>query len=195
MSQTTLFVHHCECVSLAEALSAFVAVGGEGAIALLYSPRSCEFAVLASGELRGCEGRPVDFSAVFEARVFNEDAELRWLNDPGHAGRHRAVILAEQDCSASLGDSWSKKLIAIIDTLDQTYLLWGEGTGKSMPTGWSQLGAARIGALPIPLAGVGKKQRVLLETREYLEEEQEHGNVLVRDERLRGLRVEGVERG
>jgi CRISPR-associated protein (TIGR03984 family) len=195
MSQTTLFVHHRERVSLTEALSAFVQLGGKGAVALLYSPRSCELTALASGELRSSEGRPVDLSAVFEARVFSKDAELRWLNDPGHARRHRAVILAEQDCSASLGDSWSKKSIDIIDTLDQTYLLWGEGTGKAMPPGWSQLGAARIGALLIPLAGVGKKQRVLLETREYFEEEQEHGNVLVRDERLCGLKLEEVERG
>jgi len=200
MNQTTLVVHHREHISLSEALSAFVEVGGEGAVALLYSPHSCEFAALASGELRGSDSRPVDLLPVFEARVFSTDAELRWLNDPGHAKRHRAVILAEQDYSASLGDSWNKKLIPVISTLNQTYLLWGEGTahrdqkGQPLAPGWSLLGTPRIGGLAVPVPGVTRQdQRVLLKTIEYLAEV-DHGNVVIQDERLHGLEVENGSR-
>lgn len=196
MNQTTLVVHHREHISLSEALSAFVEVGGEGSVALLHSPHSCEFAALASGELRSSDGRPVDLLPVFEARVFGTYAELRWLNDPGHAKRHRAVILAEQDYSASLGDSWNKKAIPVIGTLDQTYLLWGEGTdrrdkkGHSLTRGWSILGTPRIGGLAVPVPAVTRQnQRVLLKTIEYLAEV-DYGNVVVQDERLCGLEVE-----
>lgn len=197
MNQATLFVHHREHVSLPEALSALgKVVAGDAAIALLYSPNSCEFSLLDSGDLRGSDGRPVDLLPVFEARVFSKGAELRWLNDPGHAKRHRSVILAEQDYSASLGDSWNKKSIPIICTLDQTYLLWGEGTEhrdrKSRPLarGWSLLGTPRIGGLAVPAPGVIRQdQRVLLKTIEYLAEV-DYGNVVIHDERLYALEVE-----
>ncbi len=196
MNETTLVVHHRERVSLSEALSAFVKVGGEGAVALLYSPHLCEFAALSSGELRGSDGRPVDLLPVFEARVFSKDLELRWLNDPGHAKRHRAVILAEQDYSAPLGDLWNKKSRPVIGTLDQTYLLWGGGTerrnqkGRPVAEGWSLLGTPRIGGLAVPVPGVNRQdQRVLLKTIEYLAEV-DHGNVVIQDERLCGLEVE-----
>jgi CRISPR-associated protein (TIGR03984 family) len=197
MNQTTLIVHHREHVSLSEVLSALVKIAaGDAAIALLYSPHSCEFATLVSGELRGSDGRPVDLLPVFEARVFRQDVELRWLNDPGHAQRHRAVILAEQDRSASLGESWNKRSIPITSTLDQTYLLWGEGAAyrdrKSRPLaqGWSLLGTPRIGGLAVPVPGVTRPdQRVLLKTIEYLVEA-DYGNVVVQDERLYTLEVE-----
>lgn len=196
MSQATLFVHRREHVSLAESLAAFARVDGQRAAALLYSPSSCEFAVLESGGLRDSAGRPVDLSVVFEARVFSKDAELRWLNDPGHEKRHRAVILAERDHSTPIGASWSSKRVPVIDTLTQTYLLWGEGTehrregGQPLAEGWSLLGTARIGGLAVPVSGVSAKdQHVLLKTIEYLVEV-DHGNVVVHDERLCGLEVD-----
>ena len=40
---------------------------------------------------------PVDVDEVFEARVFNRKAELRWLNDP--TGKHRTVVVAETPVS------------------------------------------------------------------------------------------------
>jgi CRISPR-associated protein (TIGR03984 family) len=196
MSQTTLFVHRREHVSLAESLAAFAKVAGQGAVALLYSPRWCEFAVLESGGLRDSAGRPVELSVVFEARVFSRDAELRWLNDPGNEKRHQAVILTEQDHSAAVGASWNRKMVDVIGTLHQTYLLWGAGTerrrqgGQPLAEGWSLLGMARIGGLAIPVPGVhAKDQRVRLTTIEYLAEV-DHGNVVIHDERLCGLEVE-----
>ncbi|MFO0878143.1 MAG: CRISPR-associated protein Csx19 [Gemmataceae bacterium] len=189
MSEIKLFIHSSpEGISFPEALAAFEKVGGE-AIGLLYSPRSCVFAVLAEGVLQGSDGQPIDLSAVYEARVFCKKAELRWLNDPTHERRHRAVMLSEQD--RSVGEGWQHSDLSVIDTLPQTYLLWGEGTEAKTPLadGWSLLATPRIGGLQVPVGEArSNRQRVLLHTVEYLIEG-EYGNVVVADERLCRLEV------
>lgn len=189
MSEIRLFVHSRQRVSLPAALAEFAKAGDE-AIGLLYSPRSCGFAMSVGGQLKGSDGRPVDLSSVYEARVFSKEAELRWLNDPTHEKRHRAVILTEQDRLASEG--WDRsELKSVITTLPQTYLLWGEGTQAKPPLadGWSLLGTPRIGGLAVPIGGArNNRQRVLLHTLEYLTEG-EYGNVVVADERLCRLEV------
>jgi CRISPR-associated protein (TIGR03984 family) len=191
MSQTALFVHRCGSCSLGRAVTGFAGISGsDPAIALLYSPGCCRFARLGSdGVLKGPDGRAVDLAAVFEARLFNEKAELRWLNDPGPEQQHRAVILTTEDLSEGLGDHWSKDSHTPVESLSNRYLLWGEGTGRLLADGWSELATARIGALPVPVAGVGARQRVLLQSAEYLAEV-EDGNVVVLDERLCKLEVE-----
>jgi CRISPR-associated protein (TIGR03984 family) len=189
MSEIKLFVHSRERVSLSEALAEFAKAGGE-AVGLLYSPRTCDFATMSAGQLKGNDGRPVDLSAVYEARVFSKEAELRWLNDPTHEKRHRAVILTEQEGPAP--DGWQRsELKSVIAMLPQTYLLWGEGTEAKPPlaNGWSLLATPRIGGLAVPVGGVrNNRQRVLLHTTEYLMEG-EYGNVVVADERLCRLEV------
>ena len=79
MSAERLFVHGRESVSLADALKAYAAIAPE-AVAVLYSPRACVFAVLSSGRLRDGKEGAVDLAEVFEARLFCPRAELRWLN-------------------------------------------------------------------------------------------------------------------
>jgi CRISPR-associated protein (TIGR03984 family) len=190
MSEIKLFVHSSrEGILLPEALAAFPKLGGE-AVGLLYSPRSCDFAMTSGGQVKGSDGRPVELSAVYEARVFSKEAELRWLNDPTHEKRHRAVILTEQNSPVLEG--WERsELKAVIAVLPQTYLLWGEGTEAKPPLadGWSLLATPRIGGLPVPIRGAGNiRQRVLLHTLEYLTES-EYGNVVVADERLCRLEV------
>jgi len=186
-NKATLFVSTRQKLPLADALAAFATtIGAEPATALLYSPRRCELATFTNGALLGPDGQPLDISSVFESRVFCESAELRWLNDPGPEQCHRAVILMEQDRTDLSG--WDKDTIDdVIDKLEQTYLLWGEGTG-STSNGWSELATARIGALPVPVANVGKNQRVLLHSVEYIVEA-DHGNAVIFDERLVKLEV------
>jgi CRISPR-associated protein (TIGR03984 family) len=186
----TLFVYRQLNMTQHEALAAFTQViHANGAIALLYSPRRCELATFAEGALRASDGQPVDIGSVFEARVFNERAELRWLNDPGPEQCHRAVILTEQDRAGVL-EGWSfSNRDDVIDKLDQTYLLWGKGTDRPVSNGWSELATARIGGLRVPVGNVGKNQRVLLHSVEYIVEA-EHGNAVVFDERLVKLEVD-----
>lgn len=186
-----LFVYTRQGLSLADALSAFsTVIVSDGATAILYSPRRCDLATLANEVLHGPDGQPVDLASVFEARVFNETAELRWLNDPGPEQCHRAAILTEQDRAGMLAD-WEpeKDRRTVIETLPQTYLLWGEGTGRPVSNGWSELATARIGGLRVPVGNVGRNGRVLLHSVEYIVEA-EHGNAVVYDERLVRLEVD-----
>jgi CRISPR-associated protein (TIGR03984 family) len=188
MNNVTLFVYTRQKLTLPDALSSFgQLIGAEPATAILYSPRRCELATFAGRALQGSDGQEVDTAGVFEARVFCELAELRWLNDPGPDRCHRAVILSERE-QPSLADWRIEQETAIINKLDQTYLLWGEGTGRPVSNGWSELAMARIGALSVPVANVGKNQRVLLHSVEYVVEA-EHGNAVVFDERLVKLEV------
>lgn len=191
----SLYTYTRRMLSLKDALQAFtVVVGTKRATAILYSPRRCDLANFMGGSLLGPDGNRLDIATVFEARVFNESAEFRWLNDPNPEKCHRAVILVEQDCSSKLPNWTPTDSPPVIETLPQTYLLWGEGTGqtehqsKPLASGWSELATARIGALPIPTSDVSKNQRVLLHSREYVVEA-EHGNAVIFDERLLKLEV------
>lgn len=187
----SVLLHTCtrRMLSLKDALEAFaVVVGPKLATAILYSPRRCDLASLANRALFGPDDKPLDIAMVFEARLFNESAELRWLNDPSPEKCHRAVILAESNHSEKLPDWTPGDSPTVIETLPQTYLLWGKGTGRLMSSGWSELATARIGALPVPAGDVAKNQRVFLHSREYVVEA-EHGNAVVFDERLLKLEV------
>ncbi|MBI5758597.1 MAG: TIGR03984 family CRISPR-associated protein [Planctomycetales bacterium] len=187
----TLFVYTDHGQSLPETLAAFAkTLPASGAVALLYSPANCMFARLASdSSLTDGEGNLVNLARVYEARVFHDGAELRWLNDPGPDQAHRTAVLS--DNAMTIGPTAAP--LAFIDTLPQTYLLWGEGwSGNNrLPSAWSRLATARIGKLDVPLAGVSANNRVLLHAVEYLAE-YEDGNVGVAEERL--LRLE-VNRG
>ncbi|WP_347242940.1 CRISPR-associated protein Csx19 [Thermogutta sp.] len=186
---TQLFTYTREGINLCDALKDFASLAGtEGAIALLYSPRRCELAVLDDGILRGSDGRPLQLDSVFEARSFSVEVEFRWRNDPTSEKRHQAVIIAEKDLSAQLRDWQVEQRVNVIKQLPQTYLLWGEGTGRTVGGSWSELATARIGTLNVPVPNVGRNERVLLHTVEYIIEA-EHGNAVVFDERLVKLEV------
>ena len=111
------------------------------------------------------------------------------MNDPSPEQQHRAAIVTEQDLSAEFQGWTFSQRDDVIDRLEQTYLLWGEGTGRPMNNGWSELATSRIGALSIPIGNASRNDRVLLHSFEYLVES-EHGNVIVFDERLCKLEVE-----
>lgn len=165
-------------------------------IALLYTPGWCGFAQL---ERAGDEIKPIlsardersfDPDSVFEARVFNEQAELRWLKQWPNKGR--AALIAEDDISKFFDEKAGT--FTEVDFIDQTYLLWGEGaaakTGE-LPANrnWSRLAMARIGTLDVPYPldarpAVSKSgERIHLIAREYLDAD-DHGNVAVVEERL-----------
>lgn len=187
----TLHVHTRRGLTLEEALRAFShAVGAARAVAFLSAPDRFRTALLVDEILRDSAGERIDSAGTFEARVFAGDVELRWLNDPGPRSRHRAVLLAERDLSEIIHEpaGWKIEQHRCVETLPQTYLLWGQGTGRFLSAGWSELASARIGSLPIPLAHVDKQARVVLKCVEYLTQA-EHGNVIVFDERLCGLEV------
>jgi CRISPR-associated protein (TIGR03984 family) len=156
----------------------------EPAIGLFYSPTACEFAKIQDGNITDRTGTDLDLTHVFEARIFNQEFELRWLNRDSGTGR--AVLLSQNDINKYLTDDVPE--IQAIDIIDSQYLLWGEGTGnKQIDPGWSLISAARIGKLAVPIAGIDRNDRVKLRFREYLGVCDEHGNVAVVEERLLGL--------
>ena len=166
-------------------------------IALLYAPDWCGFAQVeqknGSVVMDPSPGaaKRFDQAMIFEARVFGEQAELRWLKQWPKQGR--AVLIAEHDISKCLADDAGS--FKDTDHFDHSYLLWGEGTTNfhELPTNWSRLAMARIGTLDVPypmnsgLSSVTQQnERVYLVAREYLavSDDDQQGNVSVVDERL-----------
>ncbi|MDJ0597481.1 MAG: CRISPR-associated protein Csx19 [Crocosphaera sp.] len=184
------------------------------AIALLYSPQSCYFARLQEtndlGKLMIFDSektnREIDLvlnyqkSYIFEARIFNEHYELRWLND--YNGKGKAVLLSEvplsndsgidQEFSSSLEPyDQSSGLFKFIDTIPQQYLIWGEKIDDKSLDNWVTVSTARIGSLNIPFnKDLDKNKRIYLKTLEYFKEVDECGNVSVIEERLVNLEVQ-----
>ncbi len=168
----------------------------EGTIALLYSPNACQFLRLINGEFKDSHSRKINnLTDVFEARVFTEYCELRWLNR--EHGKGDAVLLTEDlKLTENLKsiDGFQEAKQQIKDTLIQKYLLWGEPVlnPQDIQDGWQRLAEARIGKLNIPISNKlsDKKQRVYLHTREYIDT-LEYGNCVVVEERL--LKLEAVK--
>ncbi|KPQ38068.1 MAG: CRISPR-associated TIGR03984 family protein [Phormidium sp. OSCR] len=158
--------------------------------ALLYSPQACHLAqVQDDGKFCGSDGQPLDLSHYFEARIFSETCELRWLNED--QGNGFLVILADRDLKLN-SETFSLKTTTLNSHLSQTYLLWGKAVPQVQPKeGWQRLAEARIGKLDVPLSqSLKKDQRVSLHSREYLAEVDKFGNVVVIEERLVKLEVQ-----
>lgn len=156
----------------------------EDSIALLYSPQSCQLAQLTQDTLKNSQDQPIEnLNEVFEARIFNTNCEVRWLNCNNGTGK--AVLLTENHLEQL--ESFAHLDSINCERIEQQYLLWGE-KAKSLPhnNNWQRLSEARIGNLDIPLdQEVKKNQRVYLKTYEYLSNEfNQYGNFSVIEERL-----------
>lgn len=192
---TKLYSRASEGISLKQAVSDCAQLFPES-VALLYSPTRCLLARCHAGRLTDAQANEISLDSVFEVRMFNPEIELRWLNQQN--GEGRAVLLSE--CGEMI-DSYLERALAEtpemllpsppqlpqINTIDQTYVLWGQGAETTLSYGWSRLTAARIGALDVPIAGVKPQQYVQLKVREYLGVVDDYGNVAVVEERLLAL--------
>ena len=145
--------------------------------AVLYSPGACHLALWKNQKFITLNSKEI--RAVFEARVFNETAEFRWLKD-GNAGT--AVMLSE-DVKIGFAEKVSS---AAHETINQNYLIWGQSTGKS-ENGWTKFGTARIGSFFVPVPNIADKGYAQFTAVEYLASEDENGNIFVADERLTGI--------
>jgi CRISPR-associated protein (TIGR03984 family) len=160
---------------------------GRNPIALLYSPQSCQLARLKEGQLEDYHNQPINnWREIFEARIFNPETELRWLNR--NQGKGEAVLITEATKEEQLKD-FSALPPVECERIEpcQQYLLWGETAhNKNCSEGWQRLAEARIGKLDIPLdRALNQNQRVYLKTYEYLSNQSdEYGNFAVIEERL-----------
>jgi len=152
---------------------------------LLYSPQRCCFVKVNNGEIECHKDEDMNLKSVFEARIFNEQAELRWLNELN--GKGRSVLLS--DGVIDILTNVNSANLEVIDKRIQKYLLWGKGTGKDIGENWSRLATARIGKLNVPIPKVQSQQQVGLEVYEYFGITDCHGNVSVIEERLRKFKI------
>ncbi|NEQ48342.1 MAG: TIGR03984 family CRISPR-associated protein [Leptolyngbya sp. SIOISBB] len=184
---TTLHSYHAyETLPLGDAINSCKSVLQE-ATALLYSPQACVLARLdLGGTLRDASANKISLDSVFEARIFNENCELRWLNELDASGR--AALVVESEISAA---GFTHIEAKSCESLAQQYLLWGERVEDfSNDKGWQRLAEARIGKLDIPVAqSFLQEQRVYLKTLEYLAVADKYGNFAVIEERLVKLEV------
>ncbi len=185
LAPATLYGRSQKNITLAAAIAACAPCFGE-AVALFYSPERCLLGKVASASVTDSSNAAVNLDRVFEARIFNTDYELRWLNQ--HSGEGTAVLLSERAIASYLTEPLGD--LVAIDTQTHTYLLWGEGlSAPSLQTGWSRLATSRLGKLDVPIAGVSQsQQRIKLTATEYFQRMDElYGNVRVAEERLTGL--------
>src|SRR5947209_11880485 len=109
MSEAKLFTCTAKNLHLADAMDSFVKTLSEYKkhYALLYAPRKRFLAVVDGSKFRDEQNKEIDVrkEAVFEARVFNETAELRWLNETNGTGK--TVVLCE-DPTKKFFDGGSK---------------------------------------------------------------------------------------
>lgn len=204
-----LFTSRVENKALMKAVAEYMKKFGE-ASALLYSPRACWLAKLESGggvvASCGKEKQPTaltdeDLQSVYEARVFNARAELRWLNQADGSGA--AVVLCaddERDFFGAKPVPYKTKIKNeekdLVDSIKQTYLLWGQSvaipsdadTPSEIVDGWTQFAEARVGSFFVPLKISAPNKRAQFTAYEYFGE-YEDGNVAVAEERLTGIEI------
>jgi CRISPR-associated protein (TIGR03984 family) len=171
-------------ITLMDAIAACQTCFSE-AVGLFYSPEWCLLGNVCGTQIKGSDGADLSLSRVFEARLFNVDYELRWLNQRSNQGT--AVLLSEHEDTSFLQQPLDG--LPAIATHEQTYLLWGEGYRADLPAGWSRLATARLGKLDLPISGVNQsQQRVKLIAKEYFHcLDDLYGNVIVAEERLMSL--------
>jgi CRISPR-associated protein (TIGR03984 family) len=155
------------------------------AVGLFYSPAKCHFGKVRGQTVANEQGEVAILTGVFEARIFNDNAELRWLQQS--AGLGKAVLLFElNDVMQTYVQKDSEPLQAI-HSISQEYILWGQGNARSAFNGWSYLSEARIGQIAVPISNIGTRERVALRVKEYLQECDDQGNVAVVEERIISL--------
>lgn len=186
----SLFTARVEKQTFDKAIEAFFAVAENkertDTFAIFYAPHKC-FLAKQDGKQIDVKEKGFDLTKVFEARIFNGIAEMRWLNDA--SGNHSTAILSETQLvfDGKTLEAESK----IIGGLCQNYLLWGRSLEKH-PDKWTNFAEARIGEFSIPIevkrndkdekSGYAQFTAV-----EYLKEFAD-GNVSVFDERLTGIK-------
>ena len=172
-------------LSLEAALAAFApTLGQTDAVGFTFTPDAFSFIGLdGSGRATAPRGT-ASLHGAYEARVFHERAELRWLRDPRHDSGHTTVVLTDGSCAVDLPPLPFD--IPLVGLLEQTYVLWGEAGDEKQVAGWTRLTTARIGPLDVPITGVRENERVAIRSVEYLGQ-LAHGNVAVVEERLCGL--------
>ena len=143
--------------------------------AILYAPEKCFLGLVDKNgkvEVRDNVDK-FNLERVYEARIFNDKSELRWVNGSGEK------VISDTDLRNEKG---------FVDIIKQKYLLWGEispTNDAKNNSDWTELAEARIGKFYVPIK---TSSRACFEATEYLKSyDDQDGNVAVFEERLTGI--------
>ena len=176
----------------------------EETIGLFYTPNQCLFGRWKAGKICDAQDKEIALAQIFEARLFDSTAELRWLRNPSTDGLGNAVYLFDNHSNLSFNeDGWENETLDELTSQENHYLLWGKywpSKAENLAPGWACLAASRIGELFVPVPNLNQKeQRVCLKTQEYLGLPRnakgsltlagKNGNQVVVEERWLGLAI------
>jgi CRISPR-associated protein (TIGR03984 family) len=154
------------------------------------------FRIADDGTARYGDGRPVDFTEAFEARVFCAAWEMRWLRDGLEA---RVAMLTDNETLAAGFAASPKDRFFMADgrlepiegfCLPNRYLLWGEldDDQSRVAKGWTRLSSYRIGTLDVPFDDLRGERGIALTATEYFHHPKGmDGNCVFAGERLTGF--------
>ncbi len=179
--------------TLAQAIAIFTRLYGN-AVGLVYG-RHCRF-ILADRSGTTTNQTGIDLlDDVWEARLFNPGAELRWLQTDADA-THRfgqCALIHDDPCESP---ELATKPLAYSALLAQTGLFWGavdaEASGDTASSDrkeWQCLKSGQIGTLWVPCGPIGHDHTPILRSQEYVSHPDEHGNVAIIEQRLLDVSV------
>lgn len=184
-------------LSLRDAVSKASPVFESGATAFLSTPNDHIVAAFDGLELWTAL-QPCALDAVFAARLFAPQAELRWLHDANSLGE--AVLLAERP---GLISGWADRAADVAESMTNSYALRGHQLEPTTTVGWVRALEGNIGWIDVPISEPVQltppdqewpSQYIALETVEYFGHD-EHHNLRIVDERLIRLTLTGPGNG
>lgn len=156
---------------------------GDRAVLMTCTPESVRLWSRDAAGFVDHEGRPLDIDAVFEARGFDGEIDVRWTTTA--PGRGELVAVSEEAIASvpSLGESHDISLSGLSHRITGvTYLLMGERTTST--GSWARLSGASFGSCLVP--DPGGHGRISISATEYVAVD-EDGNSYVAAEIMRGL--------
>jgi CRISPR-associated protein (TIGR03984 family) len=160
-----------------------------GAVGLLYTPDAV-IPVRSDGLAWQSAVGAVGVAGVFEARIWTDQWDLRWVEDEPGSGLGTATLFSEDDDIGLVGEPPER--LPVHATFDHRYLVWGvvdETTGD-----WATTSAARVGAIAVPVSEAAPGDRLVLDAREYLGVIRDNGLCGPVAERLMGFRRDASKR-
>ncbi|MEM8716737.1 MAG: CRISPR-associated protein Csx19, partial [Cyanobacteria bacterium P01_G01_bin.4] len=160
-----------ETISLSEAIKKISGCDVfQDAIGLFYSSQACAVGRLSqdssiqilSRSRNGWKQSLLEIETIFEARIFSEQAELRWLKNGGDSGDclYISTIADSLPIEVATQTSFQK-------CLSQQYLIWGKADDvltEALAEDWTVVSTSQIGTLAIPFPSPEAKQVIALES-------------------------------
>jgi CRISPR-associated protein (TIGR03984 family) len=169
-------------------LSGAIALTPHESCGITWSPNEVLLSRVVNGVAIGENGAGINLDGCFEARIFGEWGEIRWLSQFGPT---TTVAVGLDIPGVPLNGKEVQSRLAL-GSIAVSHLVWGttlaNDDANDDAEGWSTTAEHRIGTLRIPCSSSGERERIALDSVEYISQD-EHGNAVVMEELLKGFRV------